>query len=169
MKLIYFFIGMLAFSANAQQTEAINWDEARVNGNMELTISKRDFEKIYKKADSIVTPDYSQICGTDADSNFQYYHYKGLMYELDNGIMNFRKLTFSKKSSIYFTYKGQKLDAGTRLEDLKAFFPDAVKEADNTKGETSLLLDSADVMDDSNWRLTFKNGYLVGIECFFPC
>ena len=169
MKLIYFFMGTLAFSANAQQTEAINWDEVRINGNLELTISKRDFEKIYKKADSIITPDYSQICGTDADSNFQYYYYKGLVYELDNGIMNFRKLTLSKKSTISFTYKGQKLDGTTRLEDLKALFPEAVKETGNTKGETSLLLDSADAMDDSNWRLTFKNGYLTEIECFFPC
>lgn len=169
MKLIYFFIGILAFSANAQQIEAINWDEARVNGNMELTISKRDFEKIYKKADSIVPPDYSQICGSDADSNFQYYYYKGLVYELDNGIMNFRKLTFSKKAPIHFTYKGQRLDAGTRLEDLKTLFHEAVKEAGDAKPETSLLLGSADVMDDSNWRLTFKNGYLTEIECFFPC
>lgn len=169
MKSLYFLLTLITFSANAQQSEAIDWNEARVNGKLELTISKRDFEAIYKKADSIITPKYEDICGTDEDSRFQYYFYKGLQYELDNGIMNFRQLKLIKKSTLFFTYKGQKLDASTKIEDVAKLFPDGVKNADKTSKEVYIRLDSADVMDDSDWRFTFKNGYLTMIECFFPC
>jgi len=169
MKSLYFLLTLITFSANAQQNETIDWNEARVNGKLELTISKRDFEAIYKKADSIITPKYEDICGTDEDSHFQYYFYKGLQYELDNGIMNFRQLKLIKKSTLFFTYKGQKLDAATKLDDFAKLFPDGVKNADKTSKEVYIRLDSADIMDDSDWRFTFKNGYLTMIECFFPC
>lgn len=169
MKYLYFLLTLITFSANAQQNEAVDWNEALINGKLELTISKRDFEATYKKADSIITPKYEDICGTDEDSNFQYYYYKGLKYELDNGIMNFRQVIFSKKSPFSFTYKGQKLDGTTKLDDVAKLFPDAIKNVDRTQKETSIRLGSADVMDDSDWRFTFKNGYLIMIECFFPC
>lgn len=169
MKSFYFLLALISFSANAQQTEAINWDDARINGKLELTISKRDFEAIYKKADKIVTPDYADICGTDADSNFQYYHYKELQYELDNGIMNFMQVTFSKKNTFYFTYKGQKFDGNTKIDDLKGLFPEAVKTTQKDTPETGFLLGSGSELDDNMWRFTFKNGLLASIECFFPC
>ena len=169
MKSIYFILILITFSVNAQQSETINWDEVRINGKLELTISKRDFETIYKKADSIVTPDYTEICGADDDSNFQYYYYKGLQYELDNGIMNFRKITFSKKYSFFILYKDKKIDLTTKIDDLNTLFPEAIKNAENNNGITSITLKSTDAMDDSEWHFTFKNGYLQSIECFFPC
>lgn len=168
MKLIYFFLTLITFSANAQ-IEALNWDEARINGKLDLTISKRDFEAVYKKADKIVTPDYADICGTDEDSNFQYYYYKGLQYELDNGIMNFRKITFDKKSAFFFSYKDKKFDANTKLDDFKALFPEAVKSVDKNAPEAGFLLSSGSELDDNLWRFTFNKGVLVSIESFFPC
>lgn len=169
MKLIIFLFALISLSANAQQKEAINWDEARINGKMELTISKREFEAVYKKADKIVTPDYNEICGSDEDSNFQYCHYKNLQYELDNGIMNFMKITFSKKDSFFFTYKDKRFDSTTTLNDLKTLFPEAVMSAEKDKDETSILLGSATNMDDNLWRFTLKNGLLVSIEYFSQC
>jgi len=168
MKLIYFLLTLITFSANAQ-IETLNWDEARINGKLELTISKRDFEAVYKKADKIVTPDYADICGSDEDSNFQYYFYKELQYEIDNGIMNFRKITFDKKSSFFFSYKGKKFNANTKLDDLKTLFPEAVKSVDKDAPEAGFLLGSGSDLDDNLWRFTFKKGVLVAIESFFPC
>lgn len=169
MKSLYFLFALIAFSANAQQTEALNWDDARINGKLELTISKRDFEYTYKKADKIITPDYTDICGTDQDSNFQYYYYKDLQYELDNGIMNFMQINFSKKSTFFFTYKDKRFDGNTKLDDLKSLFPEAVKSAEKDKAETSFLLGSGTALDDNLWRFTFKNGLLVAIEYFSQC
>lgn len=168
MKSIYFLFALITFSANAQ-IEKINWDEARINEKMELTISKRDFESIYKKADSIITPRYEDICGTDEDSRFQYYHYKGLQYELDNGIMNFMQITFSRKSTFFFTYKGKRIDGTTKLDDLKALFPEAVNNAVDHNAGTDLLLSSDSDIDDNLWRFTFKNGLLVSIAYFAQC
>lgn len=170
MKFLYLLL-LVPVTLLAQTAESITWDDANINDKLPLTINKRDFEKVYKKADSIVTPDYEKICGADESSNFQYYYYKNLQYEMDNGIMNFRKITFSKKAGLYFTYKGQRFDTSTRISDLKALFPNAVKETEGGKNEPNkyLLLDSSDQLDDSEWRFTFKNGYLEAIECFFPC
>lgn len=169
MKSIYFILLFITFSVNAQQIETIDWDEVHINGILELTISKRDFESIYKKADSIITPDYTEICGADEDSNFQYYYYKGLQYELDNGIMNFRKITFSKKYSFFILYKDKKIDLTTKIGDLNTLFPEAIKNAENNNGIIYITLKSADVIDDSEWRFTFQNGHLQYIECFFSC
>ncbi|ALM48293.1 hypothetical protein AMR72_04895 [Flavobacterium psychrophilum] len=169
MKSFYFLIALITFSANAQQNEAIDWNEARINGKLELTISKRDFEAIYKKADSIVTPNYEDICGSDEDSRFQYYHYKGLQYELDNGIMNFRQITFGKKNPMFFTYKGQRLDGSTKMDDFAKLFPESAKTGEKDQKEIYIVLASSDIMDDSSWRFTFRNGVLAAIECFFPC
>ena len=169
MKFTYFLLALITFSVNAQQKEELNWDEARINGKLELTISKRDFEHIYKKADKIVTPDYTDICGADQDSNFQYYYYKDLKYELDNGIMNFIKITFSKKSTFFFTYKGKKLDGTTKLEDLNSLFPEAVISVDKNAKENGFLVASGIALDDNLWSFTFKNGLLVSIEYFVQC
>lgn len=170
MKFLYLLL-LLPTVLFSQNDDAISWDDATINDKLTLTISKRDFEKVYKKADSIVTPDYNNICGTDESSNFQYYHYKGLQYELDNGIMNFRRITFNKKSGMYFTYKGKRFDASTKLNDLKEVFPNTVKDIESEKKEQYkyILIEPADKADDSEWRFTFKNGYLESVECFFPC
>lgn len=172
MKFLYLLL-LVPAALFSQTSETISWDDATINDKLTLTISKRDFEKVYKKADSIVTPDYENICGTDESSNFTYYHYKGLQYELDNGIMNFRQITFDKKTGLYFTYKGQRFDSTTRLSDLKSLFPNTVKEKEMEQGKSEtykyLLFDSFDKLDDNEWRFIFKNGYLKTIECYFPC
>jgi len=167
MKLIIFLFTLITFSANAQQSNTLNWDDARINGKMELTILKREFETVYKKADKIVTPDYTEICGSDEDSNFQYYHYKNLQYELDNGVMNFMKITFSDKSAFFFTYKDKKFDSTTTLNDLRILFPEAGIEKDSH--DESFLLDSGSPLDDNLWRFTLKSGKLISIEYFSQC
>lgn len=169
MKLIIFLFTLITFSANAQKNEALNWDDARINGKQELTMSKRDFEAIYKKADKVVTPDYNEICGTDEDSNFQYCYYKNLQLELDNGIMNFMKITFSKKDTFFISYKDKKFDGNTTLNDLKALFPEAVMSAEKDNSEISFLLGSGTPLDDNLWRFTLKNGLLISIEYFAQC
>ncbi len=83
--------------------------------------------------------------------------------------MNFRKITFSKKYSFFILYKDKKIDLTTKIDDLNTLFPEAIKNAENNNGITSITLKSADAMDDSEWLFTFKNGYLQSIECFFPC
>jgi len=172
MKFIIYFLLLATLPALAQ-TETISWDDASISNKLTLTIAKRDFDKIYKKADSIVKPDYSKVCGADADSNFEYVYYKGLKFEMDNGIMNFRHITLSNspKAPLYFVHKGITFTGTTKLTDVQKLFPNAaaaIHDSDD-KLYKELKLDPAETGDESEWIFYFKNGYLTAIECKFSC
>ena len=164
---------IIAISAYAQQKEIIDWDKASVNNKLTLTISKRDFEKIYKKADSIVKPDYSKICGTDADSNFRYLYYKGAMFEEDNGIMNFRHMVFTRKNGMFFMHNRLRFDAGTSSKDISELFPESFKTLERAQfGPMKDLLVTtiaSENADGARWFLYFSKGMLVAIEAHFEC
>jgi len=165
---------LLFFSLSAfAQTETITWDDATISNKVTLTIAKRDFDKIYKKADSIIKPDYSKICGTDADSNFEYVYYKGLKFEMDNGIMNFRYITLSTapKAPLYFAYKGINFTGNTKLADVQKLFPNAGADLEDSENKVykTLKLNPAEAGDESEWLFYFKNGMLAAIECKFSC
>jgi len=171
MKFLTCLLLFVSLYTHAQETETISWDDATINSKLTLTINKQEFDRIYKKADSIVTPKYEDICGADADSNFQYIYYKGLQYEMDNRIMNFRQLQLSKKTGMFFTYKGKRYDHTSKPEDFKVLFPNAtaaISESDDKAYKIIKLL-PAEAGEDSEWLFYFKNGYLILIECKFPC
>ena len=172
MKFFTYILFLLSLPALAQ-IETISWDDASISNKLTLTVAKRDFDKIYKKADSIIKPDYTKVCGADADSNFEYVYYKGLMFEMDNGIMNFRyiMLSNSPKAPLYFVHKGITFNGITKLADVQKLFPvaGATVEDSDDKVYKVIKLNSAEAGDDSEWFFYFKNGQLAMIECQFMC
>lgn len=168
--LLFLFI---AAGLSAQQPEFIDWDKATINNKLTMSITKRDFDAIYKKADSIVKPDYSKLCEADADSKFRYVYYKGAMFEEDNGVMNFRYIILSKKSGMFFTHKGVRFDAATTQAQFAKVFPNTSAvledgEFGKMKNLKVALFPTRDP-EDGIWKFYFSNGLLVAIECYFPC
>jgi len=172
MKFFTYLLFLLSLPAFAQ-TETISWDDATISNKLTLTIAKREFDKIYKKADSIIKPDYSKVCGADADSSFEYVYYKGLMFEMDNGIMNFREINLSPapKAPLFFVHKGITFNGNTKLADVQKLFPNAAAAIQDSEDKTYkiLKLEPAEAGDDSEWFFYFKNGKLAIIECKFSC
>ena len=172
MKNLFYFLLLLALPALAQ-TETISWDDATISNKLTLTVAKREFDKIYKKADSIVKPDYTKVCGADADSSFEYVYYKGLMFEMDNGIMNFRQINLSPvpKAPLFFVHKGITFNGNTKLADVQKLFPNAGAAVHDSEDKVYKIikLDPAEAGDDSEWLFYFKNGKLAIIECKFSC
>jgi len=128
---------------------------------------------VYKKADSIVTPDYMKECGAYEEETFQYYYHKGLKYEMDNGVLNFRYVIFKPASPLYFTYKDMRFDGKTKAKDFDKIFPEAENwesnEFENMTRLKAKKVDSNIPDDDSSWIFYFKNGLLVAIQWFYPC
>jgi len=172
MKFFTYFLFLISITAFAQ-TETITWDDATISNKLTLTIAKRDFDKIYKKADSIIKPDYTKVCGADADSSFEYVYYKGLMFEMDNGIMNFRQISLSAplKAPLFFVHKGVTFNGNTKLADVQKLFPNATAAMTDSDDKMYKIvqLDPAEAGDDSEWLFYFKNGKLAIIECKFSC
>lgn len=162
---------LISISAFAQEVKTISWDESSVNGKLPLTILKREFEAEHKKADSIVTPDYMQECGSYEEDTYQYYYYKGLKYELDNGVLNFRKLVFRPKSGFFFKHKDFRFDEKTTLKDFEKQYPKGeTYDADlgKLKKLKVIVLPTTDP-DNEEWRFYFNKGLLVAVECHLPC
>lgn len=170
---IRFLTLIITLSACAQQKEIIDWDKATINNKLTLTINKRDFEKIYKKADKIVKPDYNSVCGGYPEATFQYVYYKGAMFQEDNGVMNFRHIIFAKKNGMFFTADGQNFDGSTTLKQFAAKFPEAADNMQNVSFESMDNLQMATLLsenaDGAFWHFYFSKGMLVAIEARFEC
>jgi hypothetical protein len=171
MKFIYSLLTLIAFSANAQQIQTLNWDDARINGNLELTILKRDFEKAVKGIGTIAKPAAEDVCANNEELDIQFYSYKGLTYEIDNGVLNFRRVLFDKKSGIYFLYKDIKFDGTSTPATLFSLINKEATtstEKDTPKGKY-IIISLDEKSDEGQWQFHFKDGKLVSIHCIFNC
>jgi hypothetical protein len=170
MKLHYYLILLFTLSLQAQEKETFSWDAANINGKLTLTISKRDFDAIYKKADSIVAPRPGETCGTEEELQAKFLHYKGVKFEMDNGVLNFRSIDFSKKKGMHLMYKGTKFNENFTLEDFKKQFPVAAAALVSDKFSTQMAtLQPDETGSGLEWRFYFTKGKLTMIECWFPC
>lgn len=173
MKLIISLFVLIAFfSANAQQLQTLNWDDAKINGKLELTILKRDFEKAVKGIGTIVTPYPDEVCNNDPELDIKLYYFRSTKYELDNGVLNFRRLSLDKKAGYYFTYKDVRLDWNTTPQDLFKFI-DAASTSSTTKELKNvgpyLIITLNNKTDEGEWQFHFTAGKLTSIECIFDC
>jgi len=156
------------------QDETFSWETAKVSNKLPLTVPYGEFQKIYKKADSIAAPLPGQTCGTADEANVKMLYYKGARYEMDNGIMNFRELDFAPRKNMYFQQKDDWFDHTTTLKSFSKTYPDAalimVTEYDENEVEwqiISLLPPEAEA--DCEWKFYFKANKLQRIVCEFSC
>ncbi len=174
MKAYTLLLLLLSLSLYSQDIETLSWDEAKISDRIAMTISKAEFDKRFKKADSITVPTPDEICGREDEANVQMVHYKGAKYELDNGIMNFRSVDFTKNRNTYFSIKDDWFDRTTTLKSFSKTYPGASAFIEDVEGEEegellemiTLLPDSA---EEYEWRFYFKDEKLKSVECRFSC
>lgn len=164
---------LFTFSAHAQD-EAFSWETAKVSNKLPLTVAYGEFQKIYKKADSIVAPKPGQTCGTADEATVKMVYYKGARYEMDNGVMNFRELDFAPRKNMYFQQKDDWFDHTTTLKSFSKTYPDAalimVTEYDENDEATEIIsLMPPEAEADCEWKFYFRGGKLKRIECEFSC
>lgn len=175
MKYIYYLILLCSLPVLGQQdAETISWDEASINDKIKLTISKAEFDKRFKKADSIVEARPDDICGLDTGAVVQMVYYKGAKFELDNGIMNFRSVDFTKSRNIWFSIKDDWFDRTTTLRSFAKSFPEAASfieeyTADDGEVYDMITILPADPGEEYEWRFYFFDDKLHAMECWFYC
>lgn len=171
-KLYFLFFIFFAAPAFAQGTEGISWDEVYINDKIKLTITQSEFEKRYKKADSITDAyDYDICPGKDVE-NIKMYFYRGIKYELENGTLNFRSIDFSKRKAMYFAIDGDWFDHTTSLKSFHRSFPEEsqyVEDIEDENGEEfqRIVIFPKNLSEDYEWNFDFRNGKLFSIE-FVP-
>jgi hypothetical protein len=173
MKLHYLFL-LFGFSLFAQDVETLSWDKAMINEKVPMTISKADFDKIYKKTDSITAPLPDQVCTAEEAADAKMLYYKGVRYELNNGMLNFRSIDFSKRKNMYFSHKDDWFDQSTTLKTLVRDYPVAcslVEDYITEDGEEfeMVVFFPEKSSDKFEWRFFFKNGRLHSIEAWLYC
>ncbi len=170
MKYIYLLLFLATFSVQAQDNETLSWDAADINGKLKLTTTKREFDAIYKKADSIVSPNPKETCGTEEELAAKFLHYKGLKFEMDNGVLNFRRIDFTKKKGMIFNYKGTKFNENSTLQSFTKAFPILASQYEmNKDGNQMIVIKPEDIDGGFEWRFYFSKGRLALIECYFRC
>lgn len=166
-------VSLLSFSQ--ENDELISWESAKVNNKIPLTVTLKEFENVHKrKADSIATPLPEQVCGTEEEKNVKMVYYKGVRYEMDNGVMNFREIDFSARKNMFFQHKDDWFDNTTTLKSFSKLFPIAAsqteEEEDETDGPWSIVTLLPQEKDSNSlWMFYFKKGKLRKITCEFSC
>lgn len=167
MRYLFYIMLFACMPAFGQNDETISRDEARINDKITMTFSKAEFDRRFKKADSITTED---ICGRAA----KMLYYKGAKYELDGETMKFRSVDFSKNRNTYFSIENDWFDHTTTLKSFSRTYPASasfIEDADDTDGDIldMIVLLPAEANSDCEWRFFFKNEKLKSIECWVPC
>lgn len=169
MKLFTFFFILLSLPVLAQKQEGISWEESSINDKIKLTISLSEFEDRYKKADSIVDASPDELCDPKEVANIKMLYYKGIKFELKNGMLNFRSIDFSKRKAMYFAIDGDWFDHTTSLKSLSRSFPEATQYVEDYENEDGIefkrvIVFPKDLSKDYDWNFDFKNGKLQSIE-----
>lgn len=175
-KLLSVFILLVSLVSFSQENdELFSWETARINNKFPLTLTLNEFENVYKrKADSIVAPLPDQICGTEDEKKVKMVYHKGIRYEMDNGVLNFREIDFSVKKNMFFQQKDDWFDQTTTLKSFAKTYPIAAsqieEEEDDEDGPWSIItLLPLEKDADCLWMFYFKKGKLRKILCEFSC
>jgi len=173
MKNFYYILLLISLIMYAQDSESFSWKEARLNDKFELTLSKAEFDKRCKKADSITVADIGETCRFDDGDNVQTLHYKGAKYELYNDTLNFRSIDFTKRKGMYFSIENDWFDHTTTLKSFMKTYPVAaeyITDEITPEGDVHDLITLYPEGEDSyEWRFYFNEGKLHSIECWLYC
>lgn len=173
-QLVILLFFLLILPANAQQNEGITWEEASINDKIKLSVSLTDFEKRYKKADSI-TNGYIYNCTEKTETETKFYHYKGVTFELKNSMLHFRSIDFSVRKAMYFAIEGDWFDHTTSLKSFHRSFPEQAHFVEDVYDEVTdeeyqqVIIFPRNLTEDYEWEFNFKNGKLHSIKFVENC
>ena len=172
MKLTFTIISFLvAFWANAQDLDIVEYDEISVNG-INTKSSESELLKAFGEPNSITEPNYE--CGALSpawnDVEVKLYSWDGIEFHCVDGVLEIGKIDFSKTNPRIKT-KQLTLDKSTKLSQLKKAFPNSYKawEGQKDKDGTSTFYLLTEENIDSQFHIIIENGKIIGFELFHPC
>lgn len=148
--------------------EVFQIEHALLNNKLHLNTNLRQFEALWGKPDSIITPNYNEICAAGFEEDFQYLFKDGSTFEIFKDSILLGEIFFTGNN--FITYKGVTLNRHTTLADIIRLFPHAVKQAEyEGTPEEIKLRDTANKDSDSSILLFFREGKLERLVNFIPC
>lgn len=171
MRILLYILIFFPLSLLAQDIESLSWKEATVSNRIPLTIPKAEFDRKYK-TDSISVPEPEETCGRDADAKI--INHKGVKYELNDGVLSFRKIDFRKRRNMWLAFENDWFDHTTTLKSFQKTYPNAAAMADEYEDEDGNVYELISLLptkdkNDFEWHFYFANGKLQFIECFLYC
>lgn len=151
-----------------EQVEVFPFAEARINNKVPLFTTRQHLEAAIGVADSIISANGEDVCGSQFDEDFDFFYKDGSTFEHCKDSLACEAFVFTGNNSL--TAGKITLTRNTTWEDIKRFYPNAVLQAENEgKKDMITLRDSYNKDSDSSVQLYFENGSLVRVVNFIPC
>ena len=153
--------------------EYLDWNTLRINNKLPLLCKKADLVALLGNVDSLVTPQYQDICASYFDTSFKYLYFKNCQFETRRELAVVSIIDF-ELSNIKLVSPIITLDKFVTLEKIKQLFPLAVKNAetlyvDNKGYLLCVKIATTKKETDDGWLLFFRNGKLLRIDHWIPC
>jgi hypothetical protein len=156
-------------------TEYLSWDSVKINGKLPLLCKKESLYQLLGKPDSVVTPDYENICVSFfARSKFKYTYWGNSLFEEYGSQIVISSIDVEKTNKIRLSAGNIFFDNTMTLERLARLYPRSVKEAQeliiDKKGKVlSVKLATAKEEGENAWIFHFRSGKLVQVDYWIPC
>lgn len=150
------------------QIEVFPFAKALINNKVPLFTNRQRLETAIGAADSIISANGEDICGSQFEENFDFFYKDGSTFEHYKDSLACEEFVFTDNNSLIV---GKiRLTRNTTWEEVKRFYPNAVLQAENEgKKDMITLRDSYNKDSDSSVQLHFENGHLVRVVNFIPC
>ncbi len=167
---------LLPNPATGKIEEYLEWSSISINNKLPLNTTLKDLNTVLGKPDSVASINWAETCSSNfksEDSKLAYY--KGMEFELAGDSLYFQLNDFRKDPKVFLQIGNLRLDHTTTLNDIKKYFPNAVKNIDKmnvygVEGEVeSIVLSPSKELSEGHWLLMFQQGKLIRIEDWFPC
>ena len=162
------------------QNEVMKTDDILFNGKLKRFFTKKDFENVFGKADSIMLMSEEAPCSyifenKDGTKNMddKYYYKDGSRFENSKNEFAVDEFRFSKNN--YILYKKKKLSSQTTITELKKLFPNAMNDIgtidvyNEGKLQVIQLREDEHNISDGHIKIFIKNGKLYNMHWWFPC
>jgi len=156
-----------------ENTEYLDWSLLNINGKLPLVCKQIDLYELLGQPDSIVNPDFNNICVSYYEKDFKYAYYGEGNFEIHGDSAAISIIDFNK---IELVYNDQELvlNNSVTIESLNRLFPIAITDKEEVnlpeigKAICIRIPTSKKVTNDA-WLLFFVNGKLIRLDYWMPC
>lgn len=161
-------------ASTAPDVDVMLEEDILFNGKLTRFFSYADFEEVFGKADSIKLLKDEQPCTSIFDTEApddKYLFKNGSCFETHDQQVAVSE--FYLQHGYYITYKGNRIDEHSSMQDLQKLFPNSVKNrsALDKEGKDWLiqLREDSNGISDGLIKLFLRNGKASLILWWFPC
>ncbi len=157
-----------------EQKDVMQETDIRFNGKLKRFFTMAEFEKVFGKPDSIQLLKDEAPCvtifGTEAPDD-KYLYKDGSRFETSKDNVAVDEFWF--RDGNFITYKGNRIDANTTMDDIKQLFPTAVSGRLGMDKEGKLwviqLREDSEGISDGHIKIFFRDGKISFMHWWFPC